>query len=78
MHSLLHNYGGIIITGTWAELALGNLQKILKVVSSHEAETVEETGSPRKRVCVRVSGDEVYNAPAPTILGIVGTGISNL
>ena len=39
--------------GTWAEQAMGNLQKIIKAVSSQD-ESSEEGGPARKRVCVRV------------------------
>jgi hypothetical protein len=38
--------------GTWAEQAMGNLQKIIKAVSQDESS--EEGGLARKRVCVRV------------------------
>ena len=48
-----HNYTH---TGTWAEQAMGSLQKIIKAVSTHE-ETTEEGGPVRKRVCVRVSSN---------------------
>ena len=55
-HSLSHTHTHTqshTHTGTWAEQAMGNLQKIIKAVSTHE-ETSEEGGPARKRVCVRV------------------------
>ena len=39
--------------GTWAEIALVNLKKILNTVSNQE-ESSEEGGSARKRMCIRV------------------------
>ena len=62
VNTSLHYCTRIHNAGAWTEgalgnlqVALGNMQKILKVVSNQEVDALEGDGFPRKRVCIRVS-----------------------
>lgn len=52
-HQTIHVTTTCTHAGAWAEQAMGNLQKIIKAVSSPD-EASEEGGPARKRACIRV------------------------